>query len=310
MIVPELPHDVDIWEERLAELRSGAGEKGRVEVRKAKRGDLATLADTVRINAGQTLQSYLSKRQTDVVARTAALAELADSLGLDEAPLRIECFDVSHLGGENAVASMVVFEDGIPRREHYRKFSLDNPRDDTEAIYEVISRRAKRLLGAEEDSDAKDDKSSFAYPPGLLVIDGGLPQVNAAQRALEALGVEIPVCGLAKRLEEIWRPASEFPTILPRSSEALFLLQRVRDEAHRVAITYQRSTRKRSLRSQLHDIPGVGESMANALLKHFGSVAAVKEAEESRLMEVPGVGKSLAHRIWSTLHSSPQRDSS
>ena len=310
VIVPELPQQPDLWEERLGELRNQSGEKGRVEVRVAKRGDLATLADTVRINAGQTLQSYLSKRQTDVVARTAALGELADSLGLEEAPLRIECFDVSHLGGENAVASMVVFEDGIPRREHYRKFSLDNPRDDTEAIYEVVSRRARRLLGAVEDDEKGGEKSGFAYPPGLLVIDGGLPQVNAAKRALEDAGLDIPICGLAKRLEEIWRPASDFPVILPRSSEALFLLQRVRDEAHRVAISFQRSTRKRSLRSQLHDIPGVGEAMANTLLKHFGSVAALKEAEHDRLMDVPGVGKGLAERIWSALHSSPQGEGS
>lgn len=301
VVVPALPEQPELWEERLAQLRMDAGEKGGVSIRVAKRGDLATLADTVKINAGQTLQSYLSKRQSDVVARTAALGEIAESLGLDEAPLRIECFDVSHLGGENAVASMVVFEDGIPRKEHYRKFSLDSPRDDTEAIFEVISRRSKRLVGTDEEAST-NEKSSFAYPPGLLVIDGGLPQVNAAKRALESVGLDIPICGLAKRLEEVWQPGADFPVILPRSSEALFLLQRVRDEAHRVAITYQRTTRKRSLKSQLVDIPGVGENTANLLLRHFGSVAAVKAASVDDITSVKGVGPGLAERIWSSLN--------
>lgn len=303
VVVPGLPDNVDVWTERLTELRQEAGERGSVEIRVAKRGDLATLADTVRINARQTLQAYLSQRSTDVVARTAALADLADALSLAEAPLRIECFDVSHLSGENPVASMVVFEDGLPRKDHYRKFALTNPRDDTEAIREVVSRRVKRLVEAEEvDSDAVvGQKAGFSYPPGLFVIDGGLPQVNAAQRVLDDLGVDIPVCGLAKRLEEVWRPGADFPLILPRSSEALFLLQRVRDEAHRVAISYQRSTRKRSLRSQLLDIDGVGEKTANALLQTFGSVQAVKTASPEDLARVPGIGAQLAAKIHRAL---------
>lgn len=306
IVVPHAPRDEELWSERLAEQRSEAGERGSVEIRVAKRGELATLAETVRINARQTLQSFLSQRSSDVVARSAALAEIADALRLEEAPLRIECFDVSHLGGENPVASMVVFEDGVPRREHYRKFALDEPRDDTAGIYEVISRRAKRLVQAPEDSeeDKPNSKSGFAYPPGLLVIDGGVPQVNAARRALRDVGLDIPVCGLAKRLEEIWLPDSDYPVILPRSSEALFMLQRVRDEAHRVAIQYQRSTRKRSLRSELVDIPGVGESMAQSLLKTFGSVAAVREADAEQLRRVPGVGPALAERIYASLRSS------
>jgi excinuclease ABC subunit C len=301
IIVPELPHKADIWSERLTQQRKEAGERGGAEIRVAKRGDLATLADTVRLNAAQTLQGYLSKRQNDVVSRSAALAELADYLGLEEAPLRIECFDVSHLGGENQVASMVVFEDGIPRREHYRKFAIDGARDDTEAIYQVVSRRLKRLTEPEAPENEEKTKNSFAYPPGLFVIDGGLPQVNAAKRALDEAGVSIGVCGLAKRLEEIWRPHDQFPLVLPRSSEALFLLQRVRDEAHRVAISYQRTTRKRSLRSQLLDVPGVGEAMAARLLKSFGSVAAVKGATVEDLCRVPGVGSELAERIHQAL---------
>ena len=301
VIVPELPRDQEVWVERLSHQRREAGERGTIELRVAKRGDLATLADTVRLNAAQTLQGYLSKRQNDVVSRSAALAELADYLGLEEAPLRIECFDVSHLGGDNQVASMVVFEDGIPRREHYRKFAVDGARDDTDAIYQVVTRRLKRLSEPQQDDEGVKEKNSFAYPPGLFVIDGGLPQVNAAQRALDEAGIRIGVCGLAKRLEEVWRPGDQFPLVLPRSSEALFLLQRVRDEAHRVAISYQRTTRKKSLRSQLLDVPGVGEAMTKKLLTSFGSVAAVKAATVDDLTAVPGVGPELAARIHSAL---------
>ncbi len=304
VVVPHAPRDAELWAERLTDQRQEVGEKGGVEIRVAKRGDLATLAETVRINARQTLQSFLSQRSSDVVARSAALAEIADALELPEAPLRIECFDVSHLGGDNPVASMVVFEDGVPRRDHYRKFALDAPRDDTAGIYEVISRRVARLLNSTETPDEGQPatKSGFAYPPGLFVIDGGIPQVNAAQRALADAGLDIPVCGLAKRLEEIWLPDRDYPVVLPRSSEALFMLQRVRDEAHRAALQYQRSTRKRSLRSELLDIPGVGEAMATTLLKTFGSVAAVRQAEKEQLHSVPGIGSALAEKIYSALH--------
>lgn len=304
VVVPHAPRDAELWAERLSDQRQEFGEKGGVEIRVAKRGDLATLAETVRINARQTLQSFLSQRSSDVVARSAALAEIADALELPEAPLRIECFDVSHLGGDNPVASMVVFEDGVPRRDHYRKFALDAPRDDTAGIYEVISRRVARLLNSTETPDEGQPatKSGFAYPPGLFVIDGGIPQVNAAQRALADAGLDIPVCGLAKRLEEIWLPDRDYPVVLPRSSEALFMLQRVRDEAHRVALQYQRSTRKRSLRSELLDIPGVGEAMATTLLKTFGSVAAVRQAQKEQLHSVPGIGSALAEKIYSALH--------
>jgi excinuclease ABC subunit C len=218
-------------------------------------------------------------------------------LGLPEAPLRIECFDVSHLGGESVVASMVVFEDGLPRTNHYRKFALDSPRDDTEAIGQVITRRVSRLLA--EQADGSASAQGFRYPPGLMVIDGGLPQVNAARKAQAALGVDIPICGLAKKLEEVWVPGASYPIILPRTSEALFLLQRMRDEAHRVAITYQRQTRKKSLGTELTDIQGVGPELAKTILKHFGSVARVKKASLDQMTEVPGVGPQLATRILS-----------
>jgi excinuclease ABC subunit C len=229
------------------------------------------------------------------VARSHALAELRDVLGLDDAPLRIECFDVSHLGGTNPVASMVVFEDGLPRRDHYRKFALEGVRDDTDAIHQVIARRVARLTP--QDDHTGDTNSGFRYPPGLLIVDGGLPQVNAAARALAEAGVTIPVCGVAKKLEEIWLPGAAFPLILPRSSEGLFLVQRVRDEAHRVAISYQRSTRKKTLRTELTDIPGVGETTAGALLKHFKSVSHLKTATQEQLLEVEGVGPRLAETV-------------
>jgi excinuclease ABC subunit C len=311
VIVPILPKDVDLFSERLTEARAQAGEKGGVEIRVAKRGELATLSDTVKLNAKHTLQSYVQKRSTDVVARSAALAELGDALGLDEAPLRIECFDVSHLGGENQVASMVVFEDGLPRRDHYRKFAIDNAQDDTDAIYQVVSRRLRRLI---DEGNGNDDievvetpskKSGFAYPPGLLVVDGGAPQVSAARRAMSESGLDIPICGLAKRLEEVWLPDSDYPVILPRSSEALFVLQRARDEAHRVALSYQKTTRRRSLATQLSDIPGVGDKTVKLLLKHFGSPTALKKADREDLSRVPGVGPAMVEKIFHALH--PER---
>lgn len=306
VVVPELPHTPDLWRERLSEARSAAELTGSVDIRVAKRGELASVADTVRLNAKHTLQSYVTTRSTDVVARTAALAAIADALQLDEAPLRIECFDVSHLGGDNSVASMVVFEDGLPRRNHYRKFALANPRDDTDAIYQVVSRRLAKLReepkDRTEEGDTRDGKNGFAYPPGLLVVDGGIPQVNAAKRAMDEAGLSIPLCGLAKRLEEVWVPEQPFPLILPRNSEALFLLQRVRDEAHRVAISYQRSTRKRSLTTELADIPGVGERTIQSILRTFGSVHAVRQASAADIQAVEGVGPIVAERIYQALH--------
>jgi excinuclease ABC subunit C len=295
VVVPDLPPNADWWENQLSEVRRSAGEDGSVTLKTARRGELAELGASVGLNARHTLQGYLSHRTSDPVARSHALAELRDVLGLDDAPLRIECFDVSHLGGENPVASMVVFEDGLPRREHYRKFALEGVRDDTDAIHQVIARRVARLTP--QDAQTGDTNSGFRYPPGLLIVDGGLPQVNAAARALSEAGVSIPVCGVAKKLEEIWLPGAAFPLILPRSSEGLFLVQRVRDEAHRVAISYQRGTRKRTLSTELTDIPGVGETTAGALLKHFKSVSQLKKATREQLLEVEGVGPRLAETV-------------
>ncbi len=295
VVVPDLPDNSQWWESQLTEVRQSAGEEGSVALKTAKRGELAELGASVGLNARHTLQSHLSHRTSDPVARSHALAELRDALSLDDAPLRIECFDVSHLGGDNPVASMVVFEDGLPRREHYRKFALEGVRDDTEAIHQVVARRVARLQPS--DDSAAEGNPGFRYPPGLLIVDGGLPQVNAAARALREAGIALPVCGVAKKLEEIWLPGGDFPLILPRSSEALFLVQRIRDEAHRVAITYQRGTRKRTLSTELTDIPGVGAAIAQTLLKHFKSVAQLKKATPEQLREVDGVGPKLADTI-------------
>jgi len=245
------------------------------------------------------------------VSRSNALNDIQDALGLDEAPLRMECYDVSHLGGTNIVASMVVFEDALPLKSAYRKFGIPEYVDDTEAIYQVLSRRLARL---EDDetltvSETDDDglpvaakRKRFAYRPGLIIVDGGQPQVEAAQRALDDAGVsDIPICGLAKRLEEIWQPGADFPVILPRNSEALFLLQRIRDEAHRFAITFQRQKRKTDIASVLAEIPGLGPARVKVLLKHFGSVARLRAAAPAEIGEVKGVGPALAAAIVARL---------
>lgn len=233
-----------------------------------------------------------------------------------EAPLRIECFDISHLGGTNVVASMVVFEDGLPRKDQYRSFNIPETTDDTDSMYQVLRRRLAYLDRPEEQTDdvVLDDTASgeqeatvkrrprFAYPPQLLLVDGGQPQVEAAARALRDAGhTEIAVCGIAKRLEEIWLPGEDFPVILPRTSESLYLLQRLRDEAHRFAITHQRKRRKNDITTVLAEVPGLGASRIKVLLKHFGSVAALRTAEPGQIEEVQGIGPVLAQNIHTHL---------
>jgi excinuclease ABC subunit C len=295
VILPALPPAVAAWEQQLSDLRAHAGLPGTVVLKVSKRGELADLQRTVTLNAQHTLGTFLSQRTSDPRARSLALSELQSALGLAEAPLRIECFDVSHLGGDNPVASMVVFEDGLPKREHYRKFALTDVRDDTEAIHQVLSRRLARLVSDSAEQDPS--RRGFSYPPGLLVVDGGQPQVNAARNALAEAGMSIPIVGLAKKLEEVWRPGIPFPLILPRTSEGLFLLQRVRDEAHRVAITYQRGTRRKVLSSELTEIEGVGPVTAKRLLSHFGSLAKLRRASAEELLEVAGVGPAVVAAI-------------
>jgi excinuclease ABC subunit C len=280
----------------------------KVDLRVAQRGDKAALASTALTNAKHALMLYKTRRSADFTARADALAGIQRNLNLAEAPLRIECFDVSHLGGTGVVASMVVFEDGLPKKDHYRRFSIENTTDDTDAIYQVLSRRLKYLkeplAEAAESEEISTAVSKFAYRPSLLIVDGGLPQVNAAARAIRDSGVEgLHVVGLAKRLEEVWVPAEEFPVIFPRATDELFLLQRIRDEAHRFAITYQRQKRSSSIASTLGEIQGLGEKRVNALLKHFGSAKRLKLASADEISSVAGIGPILAQQIVHSLET-------
>ncbi len=311
IVVPALPSDVRELEQFLAPLREPPG---KVSIRTAQRGDKAALATTVETNAKNALLLYKTRRSGDFVARSQALADIQEALGMSDAPLRMECFDVSHLSGTNIVASMVVFEDGLPRKDHYRRFSIAESSDDTDSIYQTLSRRLAHLsplpAGSEPvEPHAEGDtgggearRAKFAYRPNLLIVDGGQPQVQAAQRALDDAGITgIQLCGIAKRLEEIWLPNSDYPVILPRNSDALFLFQRIRDEAHRFAISYQRHKRSADISSALADIPGLGPSRVTELLKHFGSVARLRAAEPEALAEVKGIGANLAEAIAAAL---------
>jgi excinuclease ABC subunit C len=307
ILVPALPDDVAELEVLLTERRNGA----KVSIRIARRGDKAALADTVETNAKQALLLYKTRRSSDFTARSQALSDIQEALGMPDAPLRMECFDVSHLSGTNIVASMVVFEDGLARKDEYRRFSIAESTDDTESIYQTLTRRLAYLVpeksgvntseskaSTAEDSGAPTPRQKFHYKPNLLIVDGGQPQVAAAQRALDEAGVTgITLCGIAKRLEEIWLPGSDYPVILPRNSDALFLIQRIRDEAHRFAITHQRQRRKRDITSVLAEIPGLGPSRVQLLLKHFGSVAQLKGADAQSIAEVRGIGPTLAATI-------------
>lgn len=299
IIVPALPDDAPEISRWLAELK---GKK--VDLHIAQRGDKAALASTALTNAKHALMLYKTRRSADFTARADSLSGIQRALNLSSAPLRIECFDVSHLGGTNVVASMVVFEDGLPKKDHYRRFSIENTTDDTESIYQVLSRRLKYLKEPNTDEEALENQAKFAYRPSLLIVDGGLPQVNAAQRAINDSGVAgLTVVGLAKRLEEVWRPGSDFPVILPRATDELFLLQRIRDEAHRFAITYQRQKRSSSISSTLAEIPGLGEKRVHALLKRFGSAKRLKLASADEIAEVAGIGPILAQQIVQSLIS-------
>jgi excinuclease ABC subunit C len=318
VLVPVLPPDPVHLGEWLSRLRGA-----QVDLRVPQRGDKRALMETVRRNAEQALVRHKVTRAGDLTARGLALQELQDGLDLTSAPLRIECFDVSHIQGTNVVASMVVFEDGLPRKSEYRRFVVKgaigptgevNPQiDDTAAMHEVLTRRFRRYLddrveAGDIEGTAIDPETGrprrFAYPPNLVVVDGGLPQVNAARAALVELGIDdVALVGLAKRLEEVWVPGQEFPVILPRSSEGLYLLQRVRDEAHRFAITFHRQRRSKAMTtSVLDDIPGLGQVRRKALLTHFGSVKRLREASAEQIREVPGIGTALAATIHVTLH--------
>ncbi|MEV7804642.1 excinuclease ABC subunit UvrC [Microbispora sp. NPDC088329] len=334
ILVPARPPDEAALIELLSEQRGS-----RVDLRVPQRGDKKSLMETVERNAKESLAQHKLRRASDLTTRSLALQEIADALDLDQAPLRIECYDVSHIQGENVVASMVVFEDGLARKSEYRRFSIRTTEGDVASIYEVICRRFKRYLeeraatgeldaetydaaghdgagydGAEHEGAGRGGAATpidpetgrprkFAYPPNLVVVDGGPAQAAAAQRALDELGIDdVAVCGLAKRLEEVWLPGDDQPVILPRSSEGLYLLQRVRDEAHRFAITYHRTKRSKSLKeSALDQVPGLGPARRQALLRHFGSVKRLREASAEEIREVPGIGRATAEAIVAAL---------
>ena len=298
--------------ENLAELEQWlTGISGsKVEIKVPQRGDKVELLDTVKRNAQYSLIQYVSKRATDAAVSGKALTQIEEMLGLTRTPLRIECFDISNISGTSVVASMVVFEDGMPKKSEYRRFIIDTTEgwDDTRAMHQVITRRLKRMLDDRnvdlaEVTETGGRISKFAYPPALIVVDGGKPQVSAAQRALGELGItDIALCGLAKRLEEVWLPNNADPLIFPRNSEGLYLLQRIRDEAHRFAITFHRSRRSKvMLESLLDEIPGLGSARRTALLDRFGSVTAIRKAAVSELATTPGIGEKLAETIAQSL---------
>jgi excinuclease ABC subunit C len=337
VLVPAEPTDFEEVETWLARLRGS-----KVAVRVPQRGDKKALMDTVARNAGQALMLHKTRRAGDLTTRAKALQEIQEALGLADAPLRIECYDVSNIQGTNVVASMVVFEDGLPRKAEYRRFNVRGADaegrgpDDLASMHQVLTRRFRRYLmdreneaepelGAEDlldevtDPGPVDDQGRavarggidpetgrprrFAYPPNLVVVDGGAPQVAAAAAAMAALGVDdIALCGLAKRLEEVWLPGQLDPVILPRTSEGLYLLQRVRDEAHRFAITHHRQRRSKAMTvSVLDEVPGLGPARKKALMKHFGSVKKLRAAAPDQIASVPGIGPALAEAVAVTL---------
>jgi excinuclease ABC subunit C len=322
VLVPVLPDDAEALSLWLGGLRGS-----RVDLRVPRRGDKRTLMETVARNAKQSLARHKVARAGDLTTRSQALQQLQDALELDEAPLRIECFDISHVQGTQVVGSMVVFEDGLPRKSEYRRFIVRGDEtgatDDTAAMHEVLTRRFRRGRAEEAElaeagradgtgPDAGEPApevgsrpARFAYRPNLVVVDGGLPQVNAAARALEDVGVvDVAVVGLAKRLEEVWVPGEEYPMVLPRTSEGLYLLQRLRDEAHRFAITFHRQRRSKAMTtSALDGIPGLGEKRRKALLKAFGSVKRIRAASVEELAAVPGIGPALATVVAAELGS-------
>ena len=328
VLVPELPPDPDTMSQWLAERRGGP-----VSLRVPRRGDKKALLETVARNAGESLALHKTRRASDLTTRSKALNEIQEALGLDDAPLRIECYDVSNLQGTHVVASMVVFEDGLARKSEYRRFAIKghDGTDDISSIHEVITRRFRRYLAEREktgeldtlgDPEAGEDpddgaeradvtaQKKFSYPPNLVVVDGGPLQAEAAARALAELGIDdVAVCGLAKRLEEVWIPGEEYPVILPRSSEGLYLLQRVRDEAHRFAIAYHRAKRgKAATTSALDDVPGLGPARRKALLKQFGSVRKLRAASIEEIAAVPGIGTRLAATISAALGANHVRE--
>lgn len=305
ILINERPKDLEVLQTWLGGLRGG-----KVDIRVPQRGEKVEIVDTVVRNARYALIQSVNKRSADSAVSGKALIEVQAALGLERPPLRIECYDISNISGTSVVASMVVFEDGVAKKSEYRRFIIDTTTawDDTRAIHQVLTRRLKRLVNERDVDPAQvveqgGKAKKFAYPPELIVVDGGAPQVAAAARALDDMGMsKIALCGLAKRLEEVWLPNESDPLILPRTSEGLYLLQRVRDEAHRFAITFHRSRRSLvMLESLLDEIPNLGQVRSAALLKRFGSVAAIRRATTKEIAEVPGIGITIAEVIGESL---------
>ncbi|MDN6227289.1 excinuclease ABC subunit UvrC, partial [Corynebacterium flavescens] len=320
ILVQVMPEEAPEVVSVLEELRGA-----KIDIRVPQRGDKRALLETVERNAKDQLRQHKLKRVGDLTARSAALQDIQEALGMEQAPLRIECTDISHIQGTDVVASLVVFEDGLPRKSDYRRYRIkeaagDGRSDDVGSIAEVTRRRFRRH---HEDKRANPDEEleqssfaeekvieesaeagrRFAYPPQLFIVDGGAPQVAAAQAVFDELGiVDVTLVGLAKRLEEIWVPGEDDPVILPRNSQALFLLQQIRDEAHRFAITYHRQQRSQRMRSSVLDsIPGLGPQRRTDLVKHFGSVKQLKQATVEEIAQVKGFGPKLAQAVFDSL---------
>jgi excinuclease ABC subunit C len=299
VLVPEIPADADLLTAWLSSRR-----EGRVAFAVPERGAKRKLMETVTQNARDHFQRHKLKRASDFGARSRALAELGSILGLEQAPLRIECYDVSNLGPTDTVGSMVVFEDGLPKRSDYRRFEIRGVpgQDDFASMQEMLRRRLARLV--KESAEREPRRRRFSYPPALIVVDGGRGQLSVATAAIAEAGLHIPAIGLAKRLEEVYFPDRPDPLLIPRGSEALFVLQHLRDEAHRFAITYHREKRaRRALASPLDGIPGVGPARKKALLKRFGSLARLSRASVEEIAATPGVGPELARLVHERLTS-------
>ncbi|WPF67638.1 excinuclease ABC subunit UvrC [Corynebacterium sp. 21KM1197] len=321
ILVQALPQDPEETTRALQDMRGGP-----VEIRVPQRGDKRALAETVERNAKEALRQHKLKRVGDLTARSAAIQDIQDALGMEVAPLRIECTDISHLQGTDVVASLVVFEDGLPKKSDYRRYRIkeaagDGRSDDVASIAEITRRRFLRhheqrsevpeaeefdgsTFSDEKVEEMSADAKRFAYPPQLFIVDGGAPQVAAAQKVFDDLGIiDVTLVGLAKRLEELWVPGEEDPVILPRNSQGLYLLQQIRDEAHRFAITYHRQQRsKRMRRSELDDIKGLGQARRTELVRHFGSLKKLKEASVAEIEAVKGFGPALAQAVYEGLH--------
>ena len=302
VLVPTLPEDLDVYEEWLTEQRGS-----RVQIRIPQRGSKRQLAETVAGNATEAFTRHRLKRASDHNSRARALNELQDTLGLPDAPLRIECYDMSHLQGTDYVGSMVVLEDGLPRKSEYRRFKVNVPQnDDFAAMEEVLTRRFTAYVA--DKAKPVGERGKFAYPPQLLLVDGGKGQLGVAVKVLDELGLsdEIPVASLAKQFEEVFLPGRSEPVSIPRGSEALFMLQRIRDESHRFAITFHRERRdKRMTTSVLDGIPGLGTKRKERLVKELGGIKAVRTADLPQLTALPWLPDAVAVAVYEKLHEPP-----